>query len=100
MQLQLNVLCLHVCVFYLKCHGVAKSEEDSQGKRSLIGPVAPQSVGTSSHTKSTYHVAHGSWKKERGILQGNCLHYTEMNFTPMRPDSLGYHVLFHNPLLL
>lgn len=94
LQLDLKVPYLYVCLFYLKCHGVAKSQEDSQGKRSLVGPVAPQSVCTSSNTKSTYYVAQRTWKKVRGVLQWNCHHYIKMHFTPMRAESLGYHVPF------
>lgn len=51
---------MHPLQFYLKRHGVGHGEEDLQGERRLVRPVAPQPVRASGHAESAEEVADGS----------------------------------------
>lgn len=43
-------------VSYLESHGVGNDEEDSQGQASLVSPVAPQAMNSSSNALNTDHI--------------------------------------------
>lgn len=50
------------------------------------------------HTQSAEEVAHYTWRGERGgegrYLRKDCRHGTEINFAPVRAESVGHRVLF------
>lgn len=51
---------------HLESHGVGSSQKYPQGQLSLVGPVAPQTMGTSCHTQSSQEEAEVGCKTQAG----------------------------------
>lgn len=65
---------------YLESHGVGGSQKYSQRQLGLVGPVAPQAMGTSCHTQSSQEEAEVGCKAQAGRMSAGG---TELLYTPM-----------------
>ena len=59
-------MCVEECPLHphLESHGVGDSQKYPQRQLGLIGPVAPQAMGTSCHTQSSQEEAEVGWKTQ------------------------------------